>query len=94
MERYNGSSIENIERRHRKRGSLVVSALAFSARGHGFDPRGRPGKKLVSDNAFLKDDTKYVRLPSDRDVNWRPPVQGESPPVQVKALYSNLHDYL
>ena len=24
------------------------------------------------------------RDPSDRDVNWRPPVQGESPPVQTK----------
>ena len=25
-----------------------------------------------------------VRRPSDRDINWRPPVQGQSPPVQVK----------
>ena len=28
--------------------------------------------------------------PSDRDVNWMPPVQGESPPVQVKEPYGNL----
>ena len=33
---------------------------------------------------------------SDWDVNWRPPVQGELPPVQVKEPYStvSLHDYL
>ena len=30
------------------------------------------------------DDTKYVLRPSDRDVNWRPPVQGKTPHVQVK----------
>ena len=45
-----------------KRGSLVVSALAFSARGHGFDPRGRRGKISESEHAFLsvicRDDTK------------------------------------
>ena len=45
-----------------KRGSLVVSALAISARGHGFDPRGRRGKISVSEHAFLsvicRDDTK------------------------------------
>ena len=45
-----------------KRGSLVVSALAFSARGHGFDPHSRLGKILVSEHAFLsvicRDDTK------------------------------------
>ena len=27
---------------------------------------------------------------SDRDVNWMSPVQGKSPPVQVKEPYSNL----
>ena len=41
---------------------LVVSALAFSARGHGFDPRGRRRKISVSEHAFLsvicRDDTK------------------------------------
>ena len=49
-----------------KRGSLEVSTLAFSARGHGFDPHGRPGKMLVSKNAFLsvfyRDDNKCVVL--------------------------------
>ena len=35
-----------------------------------------------------------MRRPLDRDVNWRPPIQGESPPVQVKEPYSSLHDYL
>ena len=30
------------------------------------------------------------RDPSDRDVNWRPPVQGQSPPVQVKKKHSTL----
>ena len=28
-----------------------------------------------------------------QDVNWRPPVQGESSPVQVQEPYSSLHDY-
>ena len=31
-----------------------------------------------------------MHRPSDRDVNWMSPVQGKSPPVQVKELYSNL----
>ena len=29
-----------------------------------------------------------VRRPSDRDVNWKHPVQGQSSPVQVKDLYT------
>ena len=29
------------------------------------------------------------RRPSDRDVNWMSPVQGKSPPVQVKEPYGN-----
>ena len=37
----------------RKRGSLVVSELTFSAAGHGFDPRSRRGKKSVSEHVFL-----------------------------------------
>ena len=37
----------------RKLGSLVVSALAFSARGHGFDPRSRREMKSVTEHAFL-----------------------------------------
>ena len=32
---------------------------------------------------------KTVRRPSDRDVNWRLPVQGKSHPVQVKEPYGN-----
>ena len=81
-----------------KRGSSVVSALAFGARGAGFDPR--PGKKnLVSEYASLRvicrDDMNTVRRPSDQDVNLRPPVQGQSPPVQVKEPYiGNLNVYL
>ena len=31
-----------------------------------------------------------MHRPSDPDVNWMSPVQGKSPPVQVKELYSNL----
>ena len=45
-----------------KRGGLVISSLAFSTRGHGFDPRGRLGKISVSEHAFFsvicRDDTK------------------------------------
>ena len=37
----------------------------------------------------LKDDTRKVHRPSDRDVNWMSPVQGESPLVQVKEPYGN-----
>ena len=41
----------------------MVSALAFSARGHGFDPCGRRGKTALSEHAFCsiiwRDDTKY-----------------------------------
>ena len=32
---------------------------------------------------------KTVCHPSDRDVNWRSPVQGKSHPVQIKELYGN-----
>ena len=31
----------------------MVSTLAFSARGHGFDPCDRRGKLWVSEHAFL-----------------------------------------
>ena len=31
-----------------------------------------------------------MHRPSDRDVNWLFPVQGKSPPVQVKEPYGNL----
>ena len=67
--------------------SSVVSALASGARGPGFDPR--PGEEnLVSEHASLRvicrDDMNTVRRPSDRDAYWMHPVQGQSPPVQVK----------
>ena len=46
----------------------MVSALAFSAKGHGFDPHSRQEKILVTDNAFLsvicRDDTRSARRPS------------------------------
>ena len=35
-------------------------------------------------SVICRDDTKQVCRPSDRDVNWMTPEQGESPPVQVK----------
>ena len=31
-----------------------------------------------------------MHRPSDRDVNWKSPAQGKSPPVQVKEPYGNL----
>ena len=37
--------------KHGKCGSLVVRVLAFSAKGHGFDPRSRQGK--ISSKIFL-----------------------------------------
>ena len=75
----------------------MFSALASGARGPGFNPRDRWGKISVSEHTFLsvifRDNTKQVHRPSDRDINWRPPVQGESPPLQVKEPYNSLHDY-
>ena len=48
----------------------------------------------MSEHAFssviCRDDTRQVHRPSDRDVNWMSPVQGKSPPVQVKEPYGNL----
>ena len=68
--------------------NLVVSALAFSARGHGFDPRSRREKLSVTDNAFLRvicrDDTRSVRRPSDRDVNWSPLCRESHPMCKLK----------
>ena len=39
---------------------------------------------------------EYVPVchPSGRDINWRPPVQEETFPMQVKEHDYNLHDYL
>ena len=46
----------------RKRGGLVVSVLAFNARGHGFDPISRQENISVTEHAFLcvicRDDTR------------------------------------
>ena len=42
----------------------------------------------TSRRGISRDDMDTVRRPSDRDVNWRPPVQGESSPVQVKGPYT------
>ena len=42
----------------------------------------------MSEHAFYsvicRDDTKSVCRSSDRDINWRPPVQGESPLCRLK----------
>ena len=67
--------------------SSVVVALASGARGPGFDPR--PGEEnLVSEHASLhvicRNDMNTVRRPTDQDVNWRPPVQGQSPLCRLK----------
>ena len=72
-----------------KRGSRGVSALASCARGPGFDPRRLRGK-FVGPNTlpFMSFAGMTVRRPSDRDINWRPPVQGQSSPVQVKDPYT------
>ena len=32
---------------------------------------------------------KTARRSLDRDINWRPPVQGKSHPAQVKEPYDN-----
>ena len=72
----------------------LVSALASGARGLRFDPHSRQGEVLVSEHAFLsvicRDDIKQLHYPLDLDVNWMSPVQGKSPPVQVKEPYGNL----
>ena len=48
------------------------------------------------ENASLRVICRYdmntVRRPSDRDVNWRPPVQGQPSPVQVKDPYTGSHE--
>ena len=51
-------------------------------------PAGRK-ENLVSEQAslrvFCRDDMKTVCHPSDQNLNWTPPVQGQSSPVQVKS---------
>ena len=44
--------------------------------------------KQASLHVFYKDDMNTVHRPSDRDVNWRPPVHGQSSFVQVKDTYT------
>ena len=56
-------------------------------------------EKLVYVHASLRiicrDDMNIVHSPSDRDVNWMPPVKGQSSYVQVKKPYiGNLNGYL
>ena len=46
------------KKRDEKHGSLVISTLAFSASGHGFDPRGRQGKISAFRSVICRDDTK------------------------------------
>ena len=56
---------------------------------------GGGGRKILgSEQAFssviCRDGTRLVHRPSDLDVNWMFPVQGKSPPVQVKEPYGSL----
>ena len=48
-------------------------------------------ENLVSIHTSLcvscRDDMNTVLRSSDRDVNWRPPMQEQSPPVQVEEPY-------
>ena len=39
---------------------------------------------------ICREDTRLMHRPSDPDVNWMSPVQGKSPPVQVKEPFDNL----
>ena len=39
-------------------------------------------------HVICRNDMIRVRRPSDWDFNWRPPVQGQSSPVQVKDPYT------
>ena len=53
---------------------------------------GHPDFRILCSLFF----NKYVSVchPSDRDLNWRPAVQEETFPMQVKEHDNNLHDYL
>ena len=48
----------------------------------------RPSRETKKKNKCPTGVTKMGNRPSDRDVNWRPPVQGQSSPVQVKDPYT------
>ena len=56
--------------------------------------KGRLNTMIVCSVARHLSMTMPSTDPPDRDVNWRPPVQGESTSVQVKEPYSSLHDYV
>ena len=49
-------------------------------------------ENLVFEHASLciicRDDMNTVHRPSDRQVNWGPPMQGQSSPVRVKDPYT------
>ena len=69
----------------------MVSALASCVRGPGFDPHRRRGKFIGPNtlpSCHLQECHDTERRSLDRDVNWRPPVQGQSSPVQVKDPYT------
>ena len=76
-----------------QRGSSVVMHLPLVLEVPGSIPaRGRKislsEHYLVSFAGVMLD--KCIVL-SDRDVNWMSPVQGKSPPVQVKEPYGNFN---
>ena len=82
----------SIYRKKEREGNFIMQSVSC-ARGPGFDPCRRRGKfvGLITclPSCHLQElHDKSVRRPSDRDVNWRPPVQGQSSPVQVKDPYT------
>ena len=44
----------------------------------------------ISVSVICRDDARLVHSPSDLDVNRMSPLQGKSPPVQVKEPHGNL----
>ena len=70
----------------------MVSALASRATGTGSISgfgKGIIGVRTRFPSCICRHEMKTARRPSDRHVNWRPPVQGKSHPVQVKEPYGN-----
>ena len=73
-----------------KRGCSVVSALASRATGTGTISgfgKGIFGVRTRFPSCICRHEMKTARRPSDRHVNWRPPVQAKSRHVQVKEHY-------
>ena len=72
-----------------KRGSSVVRHLPMVLEVPGsIPPRGENfGVQHAFSSVICRDDTRQVHHPEDWDVNWMSPVQGESPPVQVKSAF-------